>query len=587
MGHRRPAVLAPRDERPRRRAEPHAGPRRRAALVRVVRRRRGAPAGGARGARGRRAGLAAARGAVAPRPDRPLRRRRPHVPRDRRRRAVRASALPDRPGRRGVHRRGLRRPRVHDARAGPARLWWSRAAVAAAVLGAVFVVIKAPVIDRLFTELRFIRGTHTGLAAILDAPAVRRDGAAGRSRSRTTGWCPTRAGCSTCRERGSARAARSGATGRGDLRHRPEGAAALRLRRRREPVDERARTPGSSDRANARFAAYANCGTPRTAGASAPVAGPGTASSSSAIPSAGAAPTPARSASGRSGRGPRRAAPRPGASARPACARSAAAKASASAAPRTARSQVRTPASGGVTVAPPEPGVLDDPVGQRGVVERLDAERDDPDVGAEDQPRAAAASSRRAEPDELRRRPDRGEVRVALGTRRRAGADQQQRRARRRGARRRRAAAPSRCGGRGARARRRRRAPPGGGRRERVGGERHERAPRGRPHARGARARRTRRTSARPERPPPRAAPRGARACGARRRRRLVAVPAPVPELAAGRARRASPRASGYCSGWKMTTTRGAPPRSGAAGAGPARPASRGRRAAGRRAYAP
>jgi hypothetical protein len=58
---------------------------------------------------------------------------------------------------------------------GRLRLWWSRAAVAAAVLGAVFVVVKAPVIDRLFTELRFIRGTHAGLRAILDDPAVRRD----------------------------------------------------------------------------------------------------------------------------------------------------------------------------------------------------------------------------------------------------------------------------------------------------------------------------------------------------------------------------------------------------------------------------
>jgi hypothetical protein len=58
---------------------------------------------------------------------------------------------------------------------GRLRLWWSRAAVAAAVLGAVFVVIKAPVIDRLFTELRFIRGTHTELRAILESPAVRRD----------------------------------------------------------------------------------------------------------------------------------------------------------------------------------------------------------------------------------------------------------------------------------------------------------------------------------------------------------------------------------------------------------------------------
>jgi hypothetical protein len=59
---------------------------------------------------------------------------------------------------------------------GPGRLrrWWSRAAVAAAVLGAVFVVIKAPVIDRLFGELRFIRGTHTQLRQILTTPAVRR-----------------------------------------------------------------------------------------------------------------------------------------------------------------------------------------------------------------------------------------------------------------------------------------------------------------------------------------------------------------------------------------------------------------------------
>jgi hypothetical protein len=58
---------------------------------------------------------------------------------------------------------------------GRLRLWWSRAALAAAVLGAVFVVVKAPVIDRLFAELRFIRGTHAGLRAILDDPAVRRD----------------------------------------------------------------------------------------------------------------------------------------------------------------------------------------------------------------------------------------------------------------------------------------------------------------------------------------------------------------------------------------------------------------------------
>jgi hypothetical protein len=58
---------------------------------------------------------------------------------------------------------------------GRLRLWWSRAAIAAAVLGAVFVAIKAPVVNRLVAELRFIRGTHSELRAILTAPAVRRD----------------------------------------------------------------------------------------------------------------------------------------------------------------------------------------------------------------------------------------------------------------------------------------------------------------------------------------------------------------------------------------------------------------------------
>jgi hypothetical protein len=57
---------------------------------------------------------------------------------------------------------------------GALRLWWTRAAIAAAVLGAVFVVVKAPVIDRLFAELRFIRGTHAELRAILTTPEVRR-----------------------------------------------------------------------------------------------------------------------------------------------------------------------------------------------------------------------------------------------------------------------------------------------------------------------------------------------------------------------------------------------------------------------------
>jgi hypothetical protein len=57
---------------------------------------------------------------------------------------------------------------------GALRRWWTRAAIAAAVLGAVFVVIKAPVVNRLTAELRFIRGTHADLRAILAEPPVQR-----------------------------------------------------------------------------------------------------------------------------------------------------------------------------------------------------------------------------------------------------------------------------------------------------------------------------------------------------------------------------------------------------------------------------
>jgi hypothetical protein len=57
---------------------------------------------------------------------------------------------------------------------GALRRWWSRAAIGAAVLGAVFVVIKAPVVNRLTAELRFIRGTHTDLRALLTSPPVQR-----------------------------------------------------------------------------------------------------------------------------------------------------------------------------------------------------------------------------------------------------------------------------------------------------------------------------------------------------------------------------------------------------------------------------
>ncbi|MEA2381067.1 MAG: hypothetical protein QOH72_1038, partial [Solirubrobacteraceae bacterium] len=57
---------------------------------------------------------------------------------------------------------------------GALRRWWSRAAIGAAVLGAVFVVIKAPVVNRLTAELRFVRGTHADLRALLTSAPVQR-----------------------------------------------------------------------------------------------------------------------------------------------------------------------------------------------------------------------------------------------------------------------------------------------------------------------------------------------------------------------------------------------------------------------------
>jgi hypothetical protein len=58
---------------------------------------------------------------------------------------------------------------------GPLRRAWSRIAIAAAVLGVVFVAVKAPVVNSLRAELSFIKGSHDDLVAILRAPAVRRD----------------------------------------------------------------------------------------------------------------------------------------------------------------------------------------------------------------------------------------------------------------------------------------------------------------------------------------------------------------------------------------------------------------------------
>jgi hypothetical protein len=57
---------------------------------------------------------------------------------------------------------------------GRLRTLWSRAAIGAAVLGVAFVAVKAPVVNRLVAELRFIRATHVELEAILRDPVVQR-----------------------------------------------------------------------------------------------------------------------------------------------------------------------------------------------------------------------------------------------------------------------------------------------------------------------------------------------------------------------------------------------------------------------------
>jgi hypothetical protein len=58
---------------------------------------------------------------------------------------------------------------------GRLRTLWSRAAVGAAVVGIAFVVVKAPVVNTLRGELRFIKGSHDDLVAILHTPVVARD----------------------------------------------------------------------------------------------------------------------------------------------------------------------------------------------------------------------------------------------------------------------------------------------------------------------------------------------------------------------------------------------------------------------------
>ena len=90
---------------------------------------------------------------------------------------------------------------------------WGAAAVGALVVGAVFLVVKLGSFGPLADELRFGREMHDDLRALLDTPEVR---AGMRLRPdhvpRTTGSCPTRAGCSTRRAPPSAPAARAAAT---------------------------------------------------------------------------------------------------------------------------------------------------------------------------------------------------------------------------------------------------------------------------------------------------------------------------------------------------------------------------------------
>ena len=58
---------------------------------------------------------------------------------------------------------------------GRVRRIWSRAAIGAAVVGVAFVAIRSPAVGTLRGELRFIKGSHDDLVAILHTPAVQRD----------------------------------------------------------------------------------------------------------------------------------------------------------------------------------------------------------------------------------------------------------------------------------------------------------------------------------------------------------------------------------------------------------------------------
>jgi hypothetical protein len=60
-----------------------------------------------------------------------------------------------------------------DLAPSPLRTWWRRGAIAAAVLGVAFVVLRADVFARLTEELRFVEDVDRELVAIADDPRVR------------------------------------------------------------------------------------------------------------------------------------------------------------------------------------------------------------------------------------------------------------------------------------------------------------------------------------------------------------------------------------------------------------------------------
>lgn len=62
--------------------------------------------------------------------------------------------------------------RSREGHEGDVRRRWARIMLAGAVVGLAFVAVRFTVVDRLFTELRYIRSTHQSLVAVLESPAV-------------------------------------------------------------------------------------------------------------------------------------------------------------------------------------------------------------------------------------------------------------------------------------------------------------------------------------------------------------------------------------------------------------------------------